>query len=735
MSDPYEIKEQIEKYQEGIVGRGPLMYAGGMEFHMNRRQLDINVEAPSKDEIRSIVKKLSNGKGVGYDGIPYEFLKYGGEWLVASLEKLFQRVWMDERIPAKWNESKVILLFKGGHKSKQELKNYRPISLGNTIGKVFCSIINERIKEACERSGLIGEEQNGFRKDRRGEDNVFVLRELIEAYSRQKKILYLAFLDIEKAYDKVNRRTLVSLLGHVGLHPKLTKLIEGMYANTKAKYIFGDIETRWVKVERGVRQGCVLSPLLFSIYTEELATRVRESRLGIDIGGDNLGVLLYADDVVLIADDPCKLQGMLDICFSFGNEFSMSYGKDKCGVISVGCEGRDNRETFKIGHNIVKRVHSYEYLGVALDEEGAGRAKADKIFKANQWWGRLCAISKFRANKYEVGRGLWKGVAVPSLMYGMDTVQWSKEEMDRIEVIQNRVGRLALGANRIVAVEAIRGDLGWSSFEERMYKAKLRYKVRLEKMDENRWAKKVYKMTFGVSKWIGSCVRIVNKCGLARRYVGVEGRGREWNLALSPGDTTDYTVANWKVLVNQKVGEYGLQRWRARMDSPGELPTLKWYSKKRLPSYEAFYDGSWGSSLLFKARSGSLETDDRTYRYRGDGSRLCQNCNLQVAETVMHLIAECPAYNSAREYAMAKIIGLIGCDEFDRVAGLEDYGMTYFLGLEEGVPRGVVKIVKTLLCCIWLQRGLLGHEGGQLLEVRMRDIDCLDEETIIIRRE
>ena len=51
------------------------------------------------------------------------------------------------------------------------------------------------------------------------------------------------------------------------------------------------------------------------------------------------------------------------------------------------------------------------------------------------------------------------------------------------------------------------------------------------------------------------------------------------------------------------------------------------------------------------------------------------------------------------------------------------------------LPRGVVKIVKTLLCCIWLQRGLLGHEGGQLLEVRMRDIDCLDEETIIIRRE
>ena len=191
--------------------------------------------------------------------------------------------------------------------------------------------------------------------------------------------------------------------------------------------------------------------------------------------------------------------------------------------------------------------------------------------------GRLCSISKFRANKYEVGRGLWKGIAVPSLMYGMDTVKWNKEEIDKMEVIQNRVGRLALGANSIVAVEAIRGDLGWSSFEERMYKAQLRYKVRLEKMDDDRWAKKIYKQTARTSKWMGNCVRVVNKCGLTRRYLDTEGHGREWNLAITHDDATDYTIENWKVLINQKVKEYGLKKWRVRMDNPEVLPTLKLY--------------------------------------------------------------------------------------------------------------------------------------------------------------
>ena len=72
----------------------------------------------------------------------------------------------EEVVPAKWN---------GGNKSKQFLKNYRPISLGTTIGKIFCSIINERFKRTSYQSNIIGEEQSGFRRDRRDEDNVYIL--------------------------------------------------------------------------------------------------------------------------------------------------------------------------------------------------------------------------------------------------------------------------------------------------------------------------------------------------------------------------------------------------------------------------------------------------------------------------------------------------------------------------------------------------------------------------------
>ena len=151
--------------------------------------------------------------------------------------KLFGEVWDREEVPLKWNESRVVLIFKGGHKSKYELKNYRPISMANTAGKIFCSILNERLKEACSRANILGEEQNGFRADRRGEDNIYILGEIIENARSKGNQVFLAFLDVEKAYDSLNRRTLMRVLEKMGFPEKIRNIINQMYTNTKARYV------------------------------------------------------------------------------------------------------------------------------------------------------------------------------------------------------------------------------------------------------------------------------------------------------------------------------------------------------------------------------------------------------------------------------------------------------------------------------------------------------------------
>ena len=86
----------------------------------------------------------------------------------------------------------------GGNKSKQLLQNYRPISVGNIMGKIFCYVLTERVKFIIDRYGIIGEEINGFRKDRRGEDNFYIIRELIDRNQKEKGTVCVAFLDIDK---------------------------------------------------------------------------------------------------------------------------------------------------------------------------------------------------------------------------------------------------------------------------------------------------------------------------------------------------------------------------------------------------------------------------------------------------------------------------------------------------------------------------------------------------------
>ena len=129
------------------------------------------------------------------------------------------------------------------------------------------------------------------------------------------------------------------------------------------------------------------------------------------------------------------------------------------------------------------------------------------------------------------------------------------------------------------------------------------------------------------------------------------------------------------------------------------------YLEKSVPQKENFYNGDWGSRLLFRARTNSLEVRDRTYRFNETREKTCLGCNMGVDETVEHIMAECPAYDGdkvIREYK-----GILGEDKFRELVELEDKGLSFLLGIAENVPVQVVEITKTYLCQVWGKRELL----------------------------
>ena len=462
--------------------------------------------------------------------------------------------------------------------------------------------------------------------------------------------------------------------------------------------MLGDIESYWVESKRGVRQGCILSPLLFALYTEELALRVKESGLGMMLGIERLSLLLYADDIIVMSDSSDELQELLDVVNGYGEEFCLSFSKDKSQVMVINGEPNENTE-WKLGDTVIKRTDEYKYLGVTLSVNGVEKARREKIFKANQWYGRLASVARYRVNKYLTVRELWKTLAVPSIMYGMNVLNWSECELQKLEIIQNKVGRIALGANKYVSVEAIRGDLGWSSFSERSMKGNIMYKVRMDRMVNDRWVKKVHKCYGRDSKWTKSCKRQVKRCGLNCRE-DVLGRGHVagWNVSCTNGDGWNWSVERWRKVVHMRVSELGLKKWKSSMENKS---TLEWYREKGVPKYESFYDGSWGSELLFKARSQSLEVNGRTYRWNTDGSRLCKVCRNLEVESVYHVIVECVGYERERQVLIEAVRAEIGGDIFDEWNEDEKKGMCILLGISGVSNEQVLEAVKEYLMKVW----------------------------------
>ena len=147
---------------------------------------------------------MKNNKAVGPDGIPNEFLKAGGDVLNNAITQLYNKIHEKETTPKSWDLGLMNILYKGKG-DISDMSNYRGITINNSISKLFANIMNSRITKFIERIGLLGEFQNGFRKGRQTNDNLFILRNVLERgrikAGGSNGNVSLCFVDLKKAYD------------------------------------------------------------------------------------------------------------------------------------------------------------------------------------------------------------------------------------------------------------------------------------------------------------------------------------------------------------------------------------------------------------------------------------------------------------------------------------------------------------------------------------------------------
>lgn len=229
------------------------------ESDKDEEERDLNEE-----KIYNSIKRLKLKKTAGIDELPMEVWKFGRSSVIKSIKEIIKKVWKNKKMPEDWNVSVVVPIYKKGNHEKTE--NYRGISLLCTAYQIYAEILRSRLKEEIERRKLLPDSQGGFRKGRGTIDNIFILNHIIQREKRNKeKKVYAMFMDFKAAFDNVNRRRLWEILGEKGIKKELIRRLEKLESTVMAVRTKEGLSSRF-EVKKGVRQGCVLSPMLFNLY-------------------------------------------------------------------------------------------------------------------------------------------------------------------------------------------------------------------------------------------------------------------------------------------------------------------------------------------------------------------------------------------------------------------------------------------------------------------------------------
>ena len=398
---------------------------------------------------------MKSGKAAGEDGVVVEMIEAAGEFIMEKITRIANRIYDEGYIPEAMRESVFVTIPK--KPGAVECEKHRTISVMSQIGKVVLRVLRARLKRKIEEN--LTQEQYGFRSGKGTTNAIFSLNMIIERAVEKQKDLYLCFVDFEKAFDMVKHEEMSRMLEDIGVDGKDIRLIVNLYWDQKAAVRIENEKTEWVKIERGVRQGCVLSPDIFSLYSQKVINEIEELE-GVRVGGRNVNCIRYADDTVLIADTNQKLQELTTALDEGCRRRGLKINFAKTEVMGITKRrGRVDVEV-DLHQRRVRQVDTFKYLGCTVGESANSEKEIIKrIGMAKAAFAKLKSV----LSNLSIGIGtrvrLLRCYVWSTLTYGCETWTVRKDLEKRLEAAEmyfyRRMMRIPWTA-RVTNVEVLR---------------------------------------------------------------------------------------------------------------------------------------------------------------------------------------------------------------------------------------------------------------------------------------
>lgn len=438
-------------------------------------------------EIEKSIDELPNGKCFGNDSIKAEMLKLGKKELITSFTNLFNKILESEEIPAQWKESTIILLHKKG--DKENLNNYRPISIISTIYKIFSKCIFRRIRTILDEHQP--REQAGFRKGFSTTVHLQTINQVIEKSTEYQKTLNIAFIDFRKAFDTIEHVMVWKALKNQNVPNKIIRILKNLYTNSSAK-ISLESKGNMFKLNRGVRQGDPMSPAIFCAVLEEIFKSLNWNSYGIKIEGEYLNNLRFADDITIFSSSTAEMKIMLQELESACRVAGLKMNVEKSKLMSNGI-----RERIVLNNQEIEYVDEYIYLGQLIAiENRQDKEINNRITRGwNQFWKHKSILE---SNLTQTTRAfLFDAAVLPVLTYGSQTWNFSVRSTNKLQIAQRGMERSILKVSRRQKIRnsTIRKRTGFTDVIQRAKQQKWNWGGHIARLHDNRWTSKTTKWT------------------------------------------------------------------------------------------------------------------------------------------------------------------------------------------------------------------------------------------------
>ena len=323
------------------------------------------------EELNEAEYVLRPDKSTGYDSLSNEIIKCLVETNPRIILKLFNLVFESNAKIEQWAIAILTPILKSG--PKMDPSNYRGISILSCLGKLYTAILNKRLMKFVIERGILRPEALGFVAGNRTSDAHLVVHSLIQRYCHQEnRKIFSCFVDFSKAFDTIPRDLLFEKLLKYGINGTFFNNIKTMYTNDNCCIKVGNKLTESFLANQGVKQGCILSPLLFNIFIADIVERFEtENCRPIKIDESrNLSCLLWADDIILLSHSEEGLRNMLSALDSYVNENGMSINTKKTQCMIFNKTGKFIRRSYPMKNGIIETTKSYKYLGFILTPSG-----------------------------------------------------------------------------------------------------------------------------------------------------------------------------------------------------------------------------------------------------------------------------------------------------------------------------------------------------------------------------